>query len=153
MRHFLLFVLGLMIATQVVAVDDEMIGVSDLREEASQIQRAGQVLVLEFASEYCEYCRKLEDQFLVPMQRNADYRKKVLIRFVSLDAGETLVDFDGQLKSTTDFAARYGVSLTPTLLFLDASGEELAQRLVGIWSEDYYGAYIDERIDEARDQL
>jgi len=45
------------------------------------------------------------------------------------------------------------VSLTPTLLFLNADGEEMSEKLVGIWSEDYYGGFIDNRIDEARNKL
>jgi hypothetical protein len=54
---------------------------------------------------------------------------------------------------TAEFAARYGVSLTPTLLFLNADGIELSERLIGIWSEDFYGGFIDSRIDTARDSL
>jgi hypothetical protein len=45
------------------------------------------------------------------------------------------------------------VSLTPTLLFLDADGNEISERLVGIWSEDFYGGFIDNRIDQARQGL
>ena len=66
---------------------------------------------------------------------------------------ETLVDFDGRSMSTSEFASRYGVSLTPTLLFLNSEGEEMSEKLVGIWSEDFYGGFIDNRIDEARERL
>ena len=55
--------------------------------------------------------------------------------------------------STDEFASRYEVSLTPTLLFLNADGVEMSEKLIGIWSEDFYGAYIDNRIDEARKRL
>ncbi len=130
-----------------------MIPVSDLREEARMARENNLVLVLEFSSQYCGFCRRLEELFLVPMQRNADYDRKVIIRKVSLDMYETLVDFDGREKPTSEFASRYGVSLTPTLLFLNSSGEEMSEKLVGIWSEDYYGGYIDNRIDEARERM
>lgn len=130
-----------------------MVPAADLREEA-RLSRAGNlVLVIEFASDSCEYCRKLEDLFLLPMQRNPEYDSKILLRTVSLDAYETLIDFDGRRVDTRDFAARYGVSLTPTLVFLDDQGAELSDKLVGIWSEDFYGGYIDNRIDEARSRL
>lgn len=130
-----------------------MIQVSDLRDEARVARANKLILVLEFSSEYCGYCRKLEDLFLVPMQRNSEYDTKVLIRSVSLDSFETLVDFDGRSLSTAEFAARYDVSLTPTLLFLNAEGRELSEKLVGIWSEDFYGGFIDSRIDEALEKL
>ena len=130
-----------------------MIPAADLREEARLARENDLLLVLEFSSQYCGYCRRLEELFLVPMQRNADYDRKILIRKVSLDMSETLVDFDGREKSTSEFASRYGVSLTPTLLFLNSEGVEMSEKLVGIWSEDYYGGFIDIRIDEARERM
>ena len=131
----------------------DMIAIEDLRDEARLARQDNLVLVIEFSSEYCGYCRQLEELFLLPMQRNAEYRKKVLIRYISLDAYETLVDFDGRSMSTGEFASRYGVSLTPTLIFLDGDGVEMSEKLVGIWSEDFYGGFIDDRIDEARQKL
>lgn len=130
-----------------------MQGVVDLRSEAQTLKAENLILVLEFSSEYCGYCRKLEDLFLLPMQRNAAYDDKILIRSISLDAYETVVDFEGRTVSTGEFASRYGVSLTPTLLFLNAEGVEMSEKLVGIWSEDFYGGFIDNRIDQARARL
>ena len=130
-----------------------MIAVADLREEARLARAGNLILVVEFSSEYCGFCRKLEELFLLPMQRNAEYNAKVLIRYISLDAYETLIDFDGRSMSTGEFAERYDVSLTPTLLFLNADGVEMSEKLVGIWSEDFYGGFIDNRIDEAREKL
>ena len=130
-----------------------MVPIEDLREDARIARQENLVMVIEFSSEYCGYCRKLEELFLLPMQRNAEYRKKILVRYVSLDAYETLVDFDGRLKSTSEFASRYDVMLTPTLIFLDGDGNELSEKLVGIWSEDFYGGFIDDRIDTARQKI
>ncbi|MEJ2655267.1 MAG: hypothetical protein P8Z69_08205, partial [Acidihalobacter sp.] len=48
-----------------------------------------------------------------------------------------------------DFARRYHVSFTPTVLLLDAKGRLLAKPLVGLTTEDFYGAFLDEAIDEA----
>jgi thioredoxin-related protein len=128
----------------------EMITASDLREEARIARESDLVLVLEFSSEYCGYCRKLEAMFLLPMQRNAEYDDKILIRSVSLDSYETVTDFEGNFMSTREFAARYRVSVTPTLLFLNSDGVEVSEKLVGIWSEDFFGVFIDDRIEEAR---
>ncbi len=128
-------------------------GIVDMRSEAQMLKSENLVLVLEFSSEYCGYCRKLENLFLLPMQRNAAYDDKILIRTISLDARETMVDLEGRTLSTSEFASRYGVSLTPTLLFLNAEGIEMSERLIGIWSEDFYGGFIDNRIDEARSKI
>jgi thioredoxin-related protein len=126
---------------------------SDLRQEAEITRARNLVLVLEFSREDCSYCRKLEELFLLPMQRNAHYDDKILIRSISLDVGETVIDFAGRLLATDQLATRYGVSMTPTLLFLNADGVEIGERLVGIWSEDFYGYFIDSRIDAARESL
>ena len=133
--------------------DVGMIAAQDLREEARIARDDNLVLVLEFSSAFCAYCRKLEAQFLLPMQRNAEYDDQVLIRTISLDSYETVVDFDGNEIDTREFAARYGVSLTPTLVFLDSGGKEVSEKLVGIWSEDFYGGFIDNRIAEARGNI
>lgn len=130
-----------------------MIPATDLRQEARVAKADNLLLVIEFSSEYCAFCRKLEELFLLPMQRNSEYRNKVLIRYVSLDMHETLVDFRGRSMSTGEFAARYDITLTPTLLFLNGDGIEMSDKLVGIWSEDYYGGFIDNRIDEGREKL
>lgn len=126
-----------------------MIPATDLRDDARIAQDRGLVLMLEFSSADCPYCRKLEALFLLPMQRNPGYNDKVLIRTVSLDDYETLVDFDGRSVGTREFAARYGASLTPTLVFLGPDGRQLSEKLVGIWSEDFFGEFIDNRIETA----
>ncbi len=148
-----LLLIGSLFGGNLLSDDVTMRQVKDLRHEAALVRDRQLVLVLEFSSEDCGYCRKLEDLFLLPMQRNAFYDDKVLLRSISLDAYETVIDFDGNSLPTSDFAARYGVSLTPTLLFLSADGVEMSERLVGIWSEDFYGGFIDSRIDEARARL
>ncbi len=155
MRNSLLVIIlsVLIIAGPAVGDPVVMIQVSDLRDEARLAREKNLILVLEFSNDDCPFCRKLEDLFLVPMQRSAEYEDKILIRSVSLDSFETLVDFKGQSLSTSEFASRYDVSLTPTLVFLNADGVEMSDKLVGIWSEDYYGGFIDNRIDAARDKL
>ncbi len=149
----LIFVCLLPIAGPVLGDSVVMIHATDLREDARIAKVDNLILVLEFSSEDCAFCRKLEDQFLLPMQRNSEYGGKVLIRAISLDDVEGLVDFKGRSLSTAEFAARYEVGLTPTLLFLNADGVEMSDKLVGIWSEDFYGGFIDNRIAEARDKL
>jgi thioredoxin-related protein len=130
-----------------------MIQVTDLRAESLLAKEKDLVLVIEFAAEDCGYCRKLEDLFLLPMQRNTEYGDKILLRMVSLSEFDSLIDFHGRSVTTAEFAAQYDVSLTPTLVFLNADGVEMSEKLVGIWSEDFFGGFIDNRIDEARDRL
>ena len=141
------------LAGPAVADSVAMIQVADLRAESLLAKQKGLLLVIEFSADDCAYCRKLEELFLLPMQRNADYDEKILLRMVSLSDFDSLIDFDGRSVTTNEFAAKYEVSLTPTLVFLNADGVEMSEKLVGIWSEDFFGGFIDNRIDEARDRL
>jgi len=50
-------------------------------------------------------------------------------------------------------SGRYGVFVTPTLLFLDADGLEVSKRIVGINSVDFFGAYVDEALAEGRKRI
>jgi len=145
---FILLIPGLAVSGSV-----EMIQSQDLRDESRIVDESNLILVIEFSSEYCGYCRQLEQDFLMPMQRNSDYDDKILIRNVSMSDYEYLVDFEGRSVSTAEFASQYGVVITPTLVFLDSKGVEMAEKLVGFWSPDYFGGFIDNSIDEAREKL
>jgi thioredoxin-related protein len=146
-------VMALTVAGSAAGGSVSMIQVTDLRAESLLAKQKDLVLVIEFSAEDCAYCRKLEDLFLLPMQRNAEYGDKILLRMVSLSEYDSLIDFHGRSVTTAEFAAQYDVSLTPTLVFLNADGVEMSEKLVGIWSEDFFGGFIDNRIDEARDRL
>jgi len=139
-------------SSQISASSDthELISASDLTRDAKLVSKGNRILMIEFSSEYCGYCRLLEDEFLKPMLRNAAYGEKVVIRSISLSDNDTLIDFEGNTISADEFAGEYGVYVTPTLLFLDQNGQEVSDKLIGIWSVDFFGGYIDERIDSAR---
>jgi len=48
---------------------------------------------------------------------------------------------------------RWGIRIAPTLLFLGPRGVELAQRMEGAFQPDFYGAYLDERLQTAGEAL
>jgi len=130
----------------------ELISSTDLTRDGKLAGMGNRVLMIEFSSEDCGYCRLLEEEFLKPMLRNSEYGEKVVIRSISLSDNDTLIDFKGKSVSAGEIAAKYGVYATPTLLFLNENGIEVSDKLIGIWSVDFYGSFIDERIDSARGQ-
>lgn len=126
---------------------------TNLFKDARLAREQGLVILIEFASDSCEYCRLLEKEFLDPMLINAEYDEKVIIRSVQLDGYESFIGFQGELISPRQFASRYDIEVTPTMVFLDANGNELSDKLVGIWSVDFFGGYIDNRIDIAKGKV
>ncbi|HHJ13437.1 MAG TPA: hypothetical protein ENJ79_03545 [Gammaproteobacteria bacterium] len=125
----------------------------DLAAEAAQARRDCVPLLLEFATTSCEWCQLLEREVLDPTRRNPDYRSRAHMRKLLLDGDRMLRDFDGSLTAPQHLAARYRVELTPTVLFLDTEGQELAERLVGVGLLDFYGAYLDRSLEQAAKAL
>jgi thioredoxin-related protein len=110
-------------------------------------------LVLMFSASDCGYCRQLEADELLPTVRSGEYAGRVRVRKISLDAGESVVDFDGHSAPTARVASRYRVWVTPTVILLGPDGTELAERMVGVGTPDFYGAYLDRSIRQAERRL
>ena len=62
-------------------------------------------------------------------------------------------DFQGQASTGAALAAQWKIRVTPTILFFDAAGNEIAARLEGIAVPDFYGAYLDEALIAGRKWL
>jgi len=122
---------------------------ADLAADGRAARATGRALVLVFASSDCGYCTVLEEEILKPMLRSGDYDHRIVLRKVMLDAGETVVDFTGETVETEAVADRYGIFVTPTVLFVDGEGTELAGRLIGINTVELYGGYMDAAIEQA----
>jgi thioredoxin-related protein len=125
----------------------------DLGREGRQAEEACVPLLLEFAAEYCEYCTLLEEEVLNPTLLNRDYDQRVLMRKLVIDRSGKLRDFNGTPVNATELANRYKVFVTPTLLFLDSQGRELAERMVGVMTLEFYGGYLDQAMDASTDKL
>jgi thioredoxin-related protein len=133
--------------------ETEISKVVDLSKDSVQASDERLVILIEFASDSCEYCRLLEEEFLKPMLIDRDYSEKVIIRSVSLDDHRAFRGFDGELTTANLFSSKYDIEVTPTMVFLSANGDELSDKLVGIWSIDFFGGFIDQRIDIASKKI
>jgi len=110
-------------------------------------------LLLLFSQAGCPWCERARQEFLLPMQRNPEYQAKVMMREVGIDNAGALVDFSGKATTQSEFAHRYRVSMTPTVVMFSPGGVALGEPLVGFASADYYGYFLDQRIDGALAQL
>ena len=124
--------------------------VDNLHKTGERVRQHCMPILLEFSASYCEFCDSLEENFLKPMLRNREYDERVIIRQISLDSEQSFTGFDGKWLSARQFAHRYRVFVTPTVLFVDDNGKELAERMVGINTLDMYGGYLDANIEQAR---
>lgn len=107
-------------------------------------------LVLLVSLPGCPYCEVVRRSYLLPARRDDGLHAWQLN--IS-DRSTPLIGFDGKATTAAEQIAQWKAGFTPTVLFLGAAGQELAERLVGLGSTDFYGAYLDERLATARKAL
>ncbi|WP_297907349.1 thioredoxin fold domain-containing protein [Thiomonas sp.] len=119
-----------------------------LGAEARAAAARGQPLVLMFSLPGCGYCEQL---------RRSTYRwllrDGVPVEQLEMVPGYALQGFDDRPTDGAALAARYGVRLAPTVLFLGPDGREIGERLVGAGVPDFYGAFVDRSLGQARGRL
>ena len=119
---------------------------TNLQTEAYQATRQRLPILLAFSAIDCSYCEQLEEDFLEPILLSGDYSDRIIVRKLHLDDGSQVVDFGGTKKAATALSDHYRVFVTPTILFLDAQGNEIAQRMVGYNTPELFGGYLDDCI-------
>ncbi|MDX9967937.1 MAG: hypothetical protein RBS47_02720 [Hydrogenophaga sp.] len=110
----------------------------------------GEPLVVMTSLAGCIYCDMVRNQHLQPMLRDG------LVHAIQLDIQDRtglILDFAGQQSSPFELAHRWEARIAPTVLFFGPDGQELAERMVGMGLPDFYGEYLNTRLDTARQRL
>lgn len=115
-------------------------------------KKDGVVLVM-FSGDYCGYCERVLNEFLIPMSRNPEYQNKLVMRRVVNTGYSTIKGFDGTVEEHREFASDQGIGMVPTVVLYDRNGKRLAKPLVGLTTVDYYGYYLDQAIDQAIEKV
>lgn len=110
-------------------------------------QRQVPILLL-FSSPGCHYCERVKHDYLIPMQQDAAYQQKVIIREVTVGSSAALTDFDGTSTTEGAFAVAHKVSMVPTVMVVDTRGNEAGEAIIGLLIPDYYFGYLEAAIDE-----
>lgn len=139
--------------TAVAANEPKLVTLSDLQYDAAQAEAKKLPILVFYSASYCSYCSIVKEEFLKPMLKSGDYTDKVIIRVVEIDSSDEVRDLNGKLIDSEDYADKHNVSLTPTLTFINPNDKELAPRLVGVTTLDFYGGYLDDAIDASLVQL
>jgi glutaredoxin len=94
----------------------------------------------------CPYCHAARRSYLLPM-----WREGVPLVQVDMRSQTSTVDFNQQRVTHDQLVQQWRVSMAPTLLFWGAQGREVAERMEGAYLPDFYGAYLEARIQKARE--
>lgn len=125
-----------------------LIHAKDFKADArAAAQRKVPILVV-FTSPNCHFCERVKHEYLVPMHKDPIYRKKVIIREVTVGATTPLAGFDGAPTTEGAFAAAHKVFMVPTVKVLNTLGDDTGEAIVGLLTPDYYFGYLDAAIDE-----
>ncbi|MBL8521870.1 MAG: hypothetical protein JNK75_14535 [Betaproteobacteria bacterium] len=108
-------------------------------------------LVVLVSLEGCGHCDTIRASHLLPLQRSKP--AAAVIRQVELTSTAPLIGFDGRRTTHAEFARAQGARVAPVVLFFDAKGGRAAEPLVGASIADFYGAYLDKGLADARAAL
>jgi thioredoxin-related protein len=126
----------------------------DSIQKESQIAKDKKLpLLILFSMTHCPYCVLIKENFLVPMLISGDYTNKVLIREINIEENIEIMGLSGKIQASSQFAANMGVSVYPTMIFVDSQGCRLADSIVGINTPSLFGGRIDDAIDEANQKI
>jgi thiol-disulfide isomerase/thioredoxin len=119
--------------------------------------RTGRPIVLMFSRPGCPHCVALRLDSLGHLQAEADERGVLVYELDLTDdqpfgASDAPARAGANAASPAALARTLNVSVSPTVLFLGPDGE-LAERLVGYASADFYNAYLHARIEQSRATL
>lgn len=120
--------------------------IQDFAALSREARSSGKIIMLEMSATYCSYCRTLEEEIIKPMLRSGDYTENVLIRKLEIDHHYPMKHPSGKTVSPAQLASQLNVYVTPTLIFLDGEGREVSERILGVNSLDFYGAYVDDAL-------
>jgi len=113
----------------------------------AQSRANGWPIVLMFSSVGCAWCEMVRRDHLRYLARD---QRKLGVIVVELDLLDRKPFEDGE--TPAGIAKAMGVRFAPTVAFLGPDGE-LAERLIGYQSADFYGAYLEDRMAEAAAKL
>jgi hypothetical protein len=125
---------------------------SDLAADAVRARALHAPLLLLFTEPGCDWCERARREYLVPMQNDAAYQGRVLIREIDTTSGAALVDFAGHATTQREYAALFHVRKVPVVALLGPEGQLLGEPMVGM-APDFYQSYLDDAIDRGRRQL
>lgn len=123
---------------------------TSLRGSALAAVARGEPLVVMTTLAGCPYCDLVRNHHLLPMLRQGQLHA---VQLDVRDRTSNLQGFDGSMTTPAEQAKAWKARFAPTVLFLGAKGEDLAERLVGVAVPDFYGEYLDARLQQARARL
>ncbi len=121
----------------------------NLKDELASALAKGQPLVVMVSLEGCPFCKVARNNYLAPLHT----QEGLPVAQVDMRTRTRVLDFRGNAVTHDDLARQWKIRIAPTVLFFGRNGAEVAERLVGGYIPDFYGAYLEQRLAQARASL
>jgi glutaredoxin len=125
---------------------DPLPAATSLPQSLAAALKIGEPLVVMVSLDNCPFCKATRDSYLVPLRAQS----KLQVVQVDMHSSKLVTDFAGKPVTHDAMVRVWGIRLAPTLLFFGKEGREVADRLKGASIPDFYGAYLDARLEQAR---
>jgi len=123
----------------------------DLAADGRLARESHLPILLFYSRADCPWCERARREHLQPLARENPPR--AIVRQIDIDQDAALTDFAGKATTHRRFGQGIKARLTPTLAFVGPDGQTVADTIVGYKLADFYGAYIDRAIEDARTKL
>jgi thioredoxin-related protein len=135
-------VAGLLSLDAISAPLREIPAAKSLQSEISIALKMASPLLVFVSLDNCPFCKIARENYLLPLM-NEQSIPVVQVNFRNM---ASVTDARGNVMTQDQLVRAWGVKVAPTVLFLGKDGREIAPRLTGGSTSDFYGAYLDERI-------
>ncbi len=99
---------------------------TNLQADLAYMKAHKMPMMLFFHASYCGYCQMIDNQFIIPLRFDPQFKGHLLIRRVEVDAKEMYIGRDGKKHHYLDFANRLEVRGVPFVLFVGPNGQRIA---------------------------
>ena len=111
--------------------------------------QAKKALIVMVSLDGCPFCKISREHYLIPLRE----QQNIAIVQVNMRSREKIKNFKGADTTHDQLIRSWGVKVAPTVIFFGPNGVELTERLSGAYIPDFYGTYLDERIQKANSQI
>lgn len=117
-----------------------------LSDELRQALVSGNPLLVMVSLEGCPFCRIARENYLLPLHQ----RNGLPVVQVDMHSKQILKNLQGQMQTHDEWIRSMNVKVAPSILFFGRAGTEVVERMTGGYIPDFYGAYLDDRLRQAK---
>lgn len=141
---------GLITVTQLASAAPKTLPTTtSLANSLATALQAKKALIVMVSLDGCPFCKISREHYLIPLRE----QQNIAIVQVNMRSREKIKDFKSADTTHDQLIRSWGIKVAPTVLFFGQNGIELADRLSGAYIPDFYGTYLDERIQRANSQI